>query len=147
MKENINYIEKNNKFNKYKIYKNDILISLTGNVGNISIYKEDKYSYQNQRVGKICNFKNDSDKMYIFYCFLLGIFDKTLHYRSKGSIQDNISPDTLLNNILVPYPEKNVNNILNGLQKFENLNEIYEKNIKETQEEVTNKFLEYFKNY
>ena len=42
MKENINYIEKNNKFNKYKIYKNDILISLTGNVGNISIYKEDK---------------------------------------------------------------------------------------------------------
>ncbi|MDD2495317.1 MAG: restriction endonuclease subunit S, partial [Tissierellia bacterium] len=68
--------------------KNDILISLTGNVGRVS-YCNKLNCLLNQRVG-LLSIKNKDLIEYIFQCIHNKIFEKTMISRGQGVAQLNI---------------------------------------------------------
>ena len=80
---------------------------------------------------------------YLYY--YLKLVENSIKGYQKGITIMHMDNTTLGTKIKIVIPQIEVQrNILKGIQKFENLNKMYEQNIKETQEEVTNKFLEYF---
>jgi len=98
---NCEKIVSNDKYNKYKIEKNDILMSLTGNI-KIGIYKSDVLSYLNQRVIKFTNFSTNIIQNYLYY-YIEKILIIQIQNNTKGSIQGNISSSEILN-LEIPIP-------------------------------------------
>ena len=102
-----NYIKEDNKYNDYKIFKNDILIALSGEtIGKIGLYKENNFSYLNQRVCKMkvkdtC--KNIILDKYIFYWYVNKNIVDIIYNLSSGSAQPNISTKKI-EEIEIPIP-------------------------------------------
>lgn len=70
--------------------KGDILISLTGNVGRISINSMSN-CLLNQRVSKlICN--NDKHKFYLFMLLNTNYYQRKMQQMASGTSQKNLSP-------------------------------------------------------
>lgn len=96
---------------KQQILNNgDILISLTGNVGRISVVDGDNYLL-NQRVAKL-NVKNNLIKAYIYQYLSNSSFEKDMSNAGQGAAQKNIKNEDILSyNIRIPtsqtYLEKN----------------------------------------
>jgi type I restriction enzyme S subunit len=95
-----NKIQSNLKYNKYLVSKNDILMSLTGNI-KIGIYKENIKSYLNQRVIKFEKYKNIEPR-FLYYYIKFNLIEKIQH-NTKGSIQGNISSEEI-KDLLIPIP-------------------------------------------
>lgn len=98
--DNCNKILSNDQYKKYEIVKNDILMSLTGNI-KIGIYNKNECAYLNQRVIKFKNFKNIYNK-YIFYYIKYKLID-VIQNNATGSIQCNISSEFIMN-LEIPIP-------------------------------------------
>jgi type I restriction-modification system DNA methylase subunit len=98
---NCDIIKANEKYSKYIVKKNDILISLTGNI-KIGIYNHEEIVYLNQRVIKLFNFDNEITKKYVYYFMKLNSIAK-LQNNAKGSIQGNISSAEVLD-LEIPIP-------------------------------------------
>jgi type I restriction enzyme S subunit len=103
---NNNYIEENNKYTKYEIIQNDVIISLTGKkptLCSIAINNTTHKQYLNQRCALLRNFKI-IDKTYfagIFNGFMLDYINKHI---GNGSNQENVSLTDILN-IPLPIPK------------------------------------------
>jgi len=130
--------------NDYNMPENSILCSKSGEAGYISRYNKKVWASDCFRIfSKNTNILDDN---YLYY--YLKLVENSIKGYQKGITIMHMDNTTLGTKIKIVIPQIEVQrNILKGIQKFENLNKMYEKNIKETQEEVTNKFLEYFKNY
>lgn len=98
---NCELIKSNEKYSKYIVKKNDILISLTGNI-KIGIYNHEEIAYLNQRVIKLYNFDNDITKKYVYYFMKYNCVSR-LQNNAKGSIQSNISSAEVMD-IEIPIP-------------------------------------------
>lgn len=136
-----------NDWNKDKDFDDEVItINLTNGGGKSKIfYVNGKYSICDSTWHFKSNDCNILNTKYLYH--FLNINIKGLEFRYKGANQKSIKKENLcLIKIIIPSIEVQ-KDILKGIQKFENLNEIYEKNIKETHELVSNKFLEYFKSY
>lgn len=96
-----NKIYLNSKYDKYIVSKNDILMSLTGNI-KIGIYKKNINSYLNQRVIKFNNFNKYIKPLFMYYYIKFNLIDK-IQYNTKGSIQGNISSEEI-KNLEIPIP-------------------------------------------
>ncbi|WP_333886236.1 restriction endonuclease subunit S [Sphingobacterium siyangense] len=87
------YISESSNFDKYKIYPNDLLVTLTGTVGkddygNICMIGHDfPFYYLNQRVAKITT---DLNKTYLMYLLKQKEIKKELIGVSRGVRQANI---------------------------------------------------------
>ena len=103
---NNNYIEENDRYNKYEIKKNDVIISLTGKkpkLCSIAINDLNTKLYLNQRCALLRNFKKITNHYFasIFNGYMLDYINK---YIGNGSNQENISLSDILN-IPIPIPK------------------------------------------
>ena len=103
---NNHYIKNNEKYKKYEIKKNDLIISLTGkkpNLVNIALNTFDTQLYLNQRCALLRNFTKINN--YYFLCifngFLLNYINK---YIGNGSNQENLSLTDILD-LQLPIPK------------------------------------------
>ena len=84
------------KYDEYLLSKGDILIGMTGYVGETCLVpKLDKMPYQNQRVGKLIPTK-DFFKEFIFSFTRQSNFKKKVEEIAKGSAQQNVSGKDIL---------------------------------------------------
>lgn len=101
-----------------KLKENDILISMTGNVGRVS-YNKGKYNLLNQRVG-VLEIKEKVNKDFIFYMLCNKKFEHTMIACGQGAAQLNISKSDI-ENFLIPYPniqiQYKISKILNIIYK------------------------------
>jgi len=117
---NNNFIEENSKYDKYKLEKNDIVISLTGKkpkLCSIAINNSDNKLYLNQRCALLRNFIGINNYYFvsIFNGFLLNYINETV---GNGSNQENVSLTDILN-IKIPIP-KSTKKIKSWVDKISN---------------------------
>ena len=82
--------------------KNDIIMSLTGNVGRVGLVYEEN-AVLNQRVLKLIPKNNDEG--YIYALFRDEHMKNRLENLATGTSQDNLSPIDMLN-LEIAYPDK-----------------------------------------
>lgn len=112
----------------------DILISLTGNVGRISIVDGDNYLL-NQRVAKL-NVKNNLIKAYIFQYLSISSFEKDMSNAGQGAAQKNIKNEDILSyNIRIPTSQT-------YLEKIDGLLSTYDKLIANEERILANLYLQ-----
>ena len=89
---------------KYMLNENDLLMSLTGNVGRVGfLNKEMLPAALNQRVGCLRGSERIIDKEYLYYYFQSESFKKDCLESAKGVAQLNISTEWLKSyGILLP---------------------------------------------
>ena len=90
----------------------DILISLTGNVGRISLVKGNNFLL-NQRVAKLA-IEDKALKNYVYQYLSHSSFEKDMQNAGQGAAQKNIkNADILSYNILIPSEKAVLENIVN----------------------------------
>lgn len=122
------YIKENKKYTSFEIYKEDILIGLTGTF-KIGLYNLNKKSYLNQRVGKITS-KTGIIQKYIYYWYLCCDIESEILKIAKGAAQANISTNDI-SNIKIPIPS-----IEQQKEIVKYLDLIYETNIKTSDQKI-----------
>jgi type I restriction enzyme S subunit len=103
---------------KQKLQKNDILISMTGNVGRVCLVDQDN-CVLNQRVGKLIPLDN-IHPMYLYYALRSKKFLYKMIAKAQGGAQPNLSTKDIKNHrISVPKLEfqKKIANYLYNLEK------------------------------
>ena len=89
-------IDNRHEIEKYMLNENDLLMSLTGNVGRVGfLNKEMLPAALNQRVGCLRGSENIIDKRYLYYYFQSNSFKKACLDSAKGVAQLNISTEWL----------------------------------------------------
>ncbi len=104
--EDLVYYPKNFKVPIQFFIKNgDILIAMSGaTTGKIGLYKKNKYSYQNQRVGKfVIEKKKQLNNNYLYHFISSDIFKRKLKKQLEQAAQPNIS-SYQISNIPIPLP-------------------------------------------
>ncbi|MDY4051799.1 MAG: restriction endonuclease subunit S [Bacilli bacterium] len=98
----------------------DILISLTGNVGRISIVNGDNYLL-NQRVAKL-NVKDKLIKAYIYHYLSNSSFEKDMSNTGQGAAQKNIKNEDILSyKIRIPISQAYLEKIVGLLSMCDKL--------------------------
>jgi restriction endonuclease S subunit len=98
------YINENQKYNKFMIKKNDILIALSGNtIGKFGIYLNDYISYLNQRVAKI-TISDLIFNRYLYFIFEAIDFQEYILKISNNSAQPNVSSIDI-EKLKIPVPK------------------------------------------
>ena len=97
-------IDSRYEIGKYMLNENDLLMSLTGNVGRVGFLKKEMLpAALNQRVGCLRGSENIIDKEYLYYYFQSNSFKKDCLESAKGVAQLNISTEWLKSyEILLP---------------------------------------------
>ena len=97
-------IDSRHEIEKYMLNENDLLMSLTGNVGRVGfLNKEMLPAALNQRVGCLRGSENIIEKEYLYYYFQSNSFKKDCLDSAKGVAQLNISTEWLKSyEILLP---------------------------------------------
>lgn len=109
------------EFEKYKIYRNDVLFALTGDpvskpnplswVGRVSIYRSDENALLNQRTCKIKK-SDEIDNQFLYYYFrqwenFYALASKATGSASQANISTNTIADTIIKLPPSPHPAKN----------------------------------------
>ncbi|ASG28155.1 restriction endonuclease subunit S [Fusobacterium polymorphum] len=148
---NLVFIEENKKFEKFKVFPNDILISLTGTVGkddygNACILG-DSYSeyYLNQRNAKI-ELTDKMNKNFFLEIMKIKEVKKKLTGISRGIRQANISNKDIYNLSLPLPPIELQNKFAERIEKIEKLKFEIEKSIEEAQKLYNSLISKYFDN-
>ena len=148
---NLVFIEENKKFEKFKVFPNDILISLTGTVGkddygNACILG-DSYSeyYLNQRNAKI-ELTDKINKNFFLEIIKIKEVKKKLTGISRGIRQANISNKDIYNLSLPLPPIELQNKFAERIEKIEKLKFEIEKSIEMAQNLYNSLISKYFGN-
>ena len=130
---------------KYELFEGDILISLTGNVGRVGMIT-DKFlpATLNQRVGCLRVNKSEFNKEYLFHFLNSNFFEQKCIESSKGIAQKNMSTDWLKNYEIKLLPVDAQKDIVNILNKINNLIESRRQQLKKLDELVKSRFIEMF---
>ncbi|MCR5607389.1 MAG: restriction endonuclease subunit S [Treponema sp.] len=121
--------EYNNEIKPYLLFENDLLISLTGNVGRIALLPKDYLpAALNQRVGCLRPLQNNVEKKFFAFYLRLPQFLNDCIKNSKGTAQLNMSTEWL-KKYLVPLPPLNSQlSIVNSIESlFSKLDQAKEK--------------------
>lgn len=115
------------KLDNYKIYENDILMSLTGNVGRVGKFpKELLPAYINQRVCRIMPKSDDLDANFLFHYLNSDKFENEAIRNSSGAAQLNLSTNWLADHD-IPLPpletQKRIAQILDDAAALRNKTE------------------------
>ena len=139
-------ISKIKELKNYILKENDLLISLTGNVGRVGLLpKKLLPAGLNQRVGclRIKDEKNVSIE-YVYQYFNSYNFERDCINNSKGIAQKNLSTEWL-KNYKVSIPNLNEQNrIVNELKKIQRLKKLKEQQLKELNQLIKSQFVEMF---
>lgn len=89
-------LEKSDELEKYRLYDDDLLISLTGNVGRVALLPQEYLpAVLNQRVGCIRTKSNMIHQNYLFSCLNSNTFEMDCISNAKGVAQKNMSTEWL----------------------------------------------------
>jgi len=89
-------IERMDEFYKYVLFEDDLLMSLTGNVGRVGLYPKAMLpGLLNQRVARINPNENSLVKKYLFYMLNRDEFESSAIKSSSGIAQKNMSTEWL----------------------------------------------------
>jgi len=89
---------------QYKLNKDDLLISLTGNVGRVGLLPQHLLpSALNQRVACLRNNKEKINRRFLFYLLNQDVFEQSCIASSKGIAQKNLST-VWLSKFKIPLP-------------------------------------------
>ena len=139
-------ISKIKELKNYMLKENDLLISLTGNVGRVGLLpKKLLPAGLNQRVGclRIKDEKNVSIE-YLYQYFNSYNFERNCINNSKGIAQKNLSTEWL-KNYKMSIPNLNEQNrIVNELKKIQRLKKLKEQQLKELNQLIKSQFVEMF---
>ena len=139
-------ISKIEELKNYMLKENDLLISLTGNVGRVGLLpKKLLPAGLNQRVGclRIKDERNVSVE-YLYQYFNSYNFERDCINNSKGIAQKNLSTEWL-KNYKVSIPNLNEQNrIVNELKKIQRLKNLKEQQLKELNQLIKSQFVEMF---
>ncbi len=116
------------KLEKYKIFKNDILMSLTGNVGRVGRFpKELLPAYINQRVCRVKSKSKDLSDDYLFHILNSNDFENRAMNNSTGIAQMNLSTKWI-EEFQIPLPpletQKRIAQILDHAQALKSKTEL-----------------------
>ena len=142
-------LEKKTEIEKYMLKDNDILISLTGNVGRVGLLKREMLpAALNQRVACIRIKENKNISIdYIFNILNTKKFLKQCEINSKGIAQKNLSTEWL-KNYLIDIPDfKEQAKISNNLDKVQNIIDLRKKQIEELDNLIKSQFVQMFGNF
>lgn len=138
-------IDKIETLKNYMLKENDLLISLTGNVGRVGQISKDLLpAGLNQRVGCI-RIKEEKDVSidYLYQYFNSYNFERDCINNSKGIAQKNLSTEWL-KNYKMKIPNLNEQNrIVNELKKIQRLKKLKEQQLKELNQLIKSQFVEY----
>ncbi len=87
----------------YRLRRGDILIAMTGYVGEVALVRTDTQLLLNQRVGRFTINESKVDPGYFFQLVHANGFKVAAQSLGYGSAQPNVSP-TLLESIVIPLP-------------------------------------------
>ena len=139
-------ISKIKELKNYMLKENDLLISLTGNVGRVGLLpKKLLPAGLNQRVGclRIKDEKTVSIE-YLYQYFNSYNFERDCINNSKGIAQKNLSTEWL-KNYKMSIPNLNEQNrIVNELKKIQRLKKLKEQQLKELNQLIKSQFVEMF---
>lgn len=132
----------------YMLKENDLLISLTGNVGRVGLMtKEFLPAGLNQRVGclRIKDDRNVSIR-YLYQCLNNNKFETECINNSNGIAQKNLSTEWL-KNYIIPVPNIEIQQqIANKLEKIQKNIEAKKQQMKDFDELIKSQFVEMFGN-
>lgn len=124
----------------FQIYENDILISLTGDVGRVGIFPKNLLpALLNQRVGKIININTEIiSKEYLFLFLNSKYFESEVIKSAEGAAQKNTSTKKI-KDIEIPIPplseQKRITETLDEVfEKVTNAKEAAERNLQNSRE-------------
>lgn len=130
----------------YMLKENDLLISLTGNVGRVGLMiKKLLPAGLNQRVGclRIKDDRNLSTR-YLYQCLNNNKFETECINNSNGIAQKNLSTEWL-KNYIIPVPNIEIQQQIAGkLEKIQKIIEIKRQQIKAFDELIKSQFVEMF---
>ena len=135
------YIDINNRTQKvnsipskmldYQILKeNDLLVSLTGNIGRVSLNKGNN-NLLNQRVGLLEVDEKNINKLYLYYYLSLSDFQLKMKKNGQGGAQKNISKNDICHYSIKLLNNDDAKKLINMLNVFDDIINIYERKIKE----------------
>lgn len=141
-------IDKKEELSNYVLKENDLLISLTGNVGRVALLKKELLpAVLNQRVGCI-RIKNESilNKKYLFNMLNNKIFECACINNSKGIAQKNLSTEWLKEYKINLPNIKEQEKIANELDKIHDIIDMKVKQIDDLDKLIKSQFVEMFGN-
>lgn len=101
--DNPRYVNLDEKTSNFSLMEGDVLISLTGNIGRVSLVPVGILpAALNQRVGRIFFSKNTSKDLFIYFLRSF-YFRSQINNHARGAAQQNISPNEILT-FSVPLP-------------------------------------------
>jgi len=107
--------------NKYLLNENDILLSMTGNVGRVSKMSKIR-GVLNQRVGKIVPISDSISTEFLFHVLKNPNFESAMIDAGKGAAQKNISnSDVLSYSFYMPLEIKEQQSIASCFDKLDDL--------------------------
>ena len=129
----------------YELYENDLLISLTGNVGRVALLsKEMLPAALNQRVGCIRIRDKNLLISYLFTFLNSDKFESDCIYSARGIAQKNMSTEWL-KNYLIPLPPIEVQiKIANNLNTCAKIIKIHNKQLNNFDLLIKSRFIEMF---
>src|SRR3989344_6165201 len=132
---------------KFRLRRGDILVSMTGYIGELALVRTDEHILLNQRVGRFDFLTEDVDRNFFFYALKLPSIKTEMQSHAYGAAQPNIS-STLIENLMIPFPELPIQNRIGGiLYSFDDLIENNSKRIKILEEMARLIYREWFVYY
>ena len=129
----------------YTLFENDILISLTGNVGRIAMVTSDFLpALLNQRVACLRVKNNNVDYRYLYYYLLSSRFEKDCVSSAKGVAQKNLSTEWLKEYQINIYPKDKQKEIIKVLDKLTRMISSRKQQLQQLDELVKSRFVEMF---
>ena len=115
-------IEYRNSIEKYILKENDLLMSLTGNVGRVGLISKTMLpAALNQRVACLRTIDSLISKEYVFQFLNSDLFEQSAIRSSNGVAQKNLSPDWL-KKVEITYPsveqQKLITSTLNLIERL-----------------------------
>ena len=141
-------ISQTDKLKNYMLKENDLLISLTGNVGRVGLMsKEFLPAGLNQRVGclRIKDIENISIE-YLYQYLNSNKFEKECINNSNGIAQKNLSTEWLKDYMITVPSIEEQKQIANKLEKVQRISKTKKEQIKELDELIKSQFVEMFGN-
>ena len=139
-------ISQTDKLKNYMLKENDLLISLTGNVGRVGLMsKEFLPAGLNQRVGclRIKDIENISIE-YLYQYLNSNKFEKECINNSNGIAQKNLSTEWLKDYMITVPSIEEQKQIANKLEKVQRISKTKKEQIKELDELIKSQFVEMF---
>lgn len=140
-------IEKKSEIEKYILQNDDLLISLTGNVGRVALLEE-RYlpAALNQRVGCLRIKDKNTLKSFLFHYLNSDYFENRCIVSSKGVAQKNMSTEWLKEFKIPLLPVSEQESISNTLDKMDKLISIRKQQLEKLDVLVKARFVELFGN-